>query len=81
MSDYPDDSEYITTREFNKFRAENIAARLKKADLENKTDFDNTLKSFNGQITSNKMKRSEVQEELNSLITKDYNFFLGWIIL
>ena len=62
-------------------RAENFAARLKQADLENKTDFDNKLKSFNRWITSNKMKRSEVQKKLNSLIMKDYNFFLGRIIL
>ena len=77
----PDDSKYITTLEFNKLRAENFAARLKQADLENKTDFDNKLKSFNRWITSNKMKRSEVQKKLNSLIMKDYNFFLGRIIL
>ena len=31
----------------NLVRAENFAARLKHADLENKTDFDNKLKSFN----------------------------------
>ena len=43
----PDDSKYINTQEFSKLRAENFAARLKHADLENKTDFDNKLKSFN----------------------------------
>ena len=37
----PDNSKYITTQEFNKLIAENIAARLKQADVENKTDFDN----------------------------------------
>ena len=42
----------------------------------NKTDFDN-LASFNRQITSNKTKHSEVRKKLNSLISKDYNFFLG----
>ena len=31
------------------------------------------------QITSNKTKHLEVQKKLNSLITKDYNFFLGRI--
>ena len=37
----PDDFKYITTQEFNKLTAENFAARLKQADLVNKTDFDN----------------------------------------
>ena len=56
-----DNSKYITTQEFNKLTAENFEARLKQADLVNKTDFDNKLTSFNKRITSNK--------------TKDYNFF------
>ena len=45
----------------------------------NKTDFDNKITSFNGQTTSNKTKHLEVQKKLNSLISKDYNFFLGRI--
>ena len=45
----------------------------------NKTDFDNKLTSFNRRIPSNKTKHLEVQKKLNSLITKDYNFFLGRI--
>ena len=44
-----------------------------------KTDFDNKLSSFNGKITLNGRKHFEVQKKLNSIITKDYNFFLGWI--
>ena len=32
----PDNSKYITTQEFNKLTAENLAARLKEADLVNK---------------------------------------------
>ena len=36
-----DTVKYITTQEFNKLTAENFAARLKLADLVNKTDFDN----------------------------------------
>ena len=43
----PDHAKYITTQEFNKLTAENFAARLKRADLVNKTDFDNRLISFN----------------------------------
>ena len=36
-----DTVKYISTQEFNKLTAENFAARLKLADLVNKTDFDN----------------------------------------
>ena len=42
---------YITTPEFNKLTAESFAARLKQADLVNKTDFDNKLTTFNRRIT------------------------------
>ena len=72
-------SKYITTHEFNKLTAENFAARLKQAYLVNKIDFDNKLKSFNKRITLNKTKHLKVQKKLNSLVTKDYNFFLGRI--
>ena len=75
----PDNPKNITTQEFYKLTAENFAARLNQCDLVNKTDFDNKLTSFNRQITSNKTKHLEVQKKLNSLITKDYNFFLGGI--
>ena len=75
----PDNSKYIITQELNKLTAENLASRLKQADLVNKTDFDNKLISFNQRITSNKTKHLEVQKKLNSLITKDYKFFLGRI--
>ena len=44
-----------------------------------KTDFDNKLTSFNRKITSNKTKYLEAQKKLNSLKTKDYNFFLSRI--
>ena len=53
----------------------NFEARLKQADLVNKIDFDKKITSFNRRITSNKTKNVEVQKELNSLITKGYNFF------
>ena len=42
-----------------------------------KTNFFKKLTSFNKNITSNKTKYLEVQKKLNSLITKDYIFFLG----
>ena len=47
----------------------------------NKTDFDNKITSFNRRIISNKIENLEVQKQLNSLITKNYNFFLGRIYL
>ena len=75
----PDNSKYVSTQEFNMLTAENSAARLKQADLVNKTDFDNKKTSFNRRITSNKIKCLEVQKKLSSLMKKDYNFFLGRI--
>ena len=75
----PNHAKYITFQKFNKLTAENFAARLRQANLVNKTDFDNKLQSFNRKITSNKTKYLEVQKKLNSLITKDYNFSLGKI--
>ena len=71
----PDRSKYITTQEFNKITSEDFAARLKQVNLVNKADFDNKLTSFNKRITSNYTKYLEFQKSLNSLITKDYNFF------
>ena len=43
----PDNSKYVSTQEFNKLTAEHFAARIKQADLVNKTDFDNKITSFN----------------------------------
>ena len=59
----PDNSKYITTQEFNKLTAENFEARLKQANLVNKTDFDNKLTRFNKRITSNKTKRFTCSKE------------------
>ena len=44
-----------------------------------KTDFDNKLTIFNKRINLNKTKHLEVQKKLNSVTTKDYNFFLSRI--
>ena len=67
---------YITTQELDTLTTEKFAARLKQADLVNKTDFDNKLISWDRAITSNKTNYLEVQKKLNCLITKDYNLFL-----
>ena len=45
---------YITTREFDKLRAENFAARSAQANLVTKTDFDNKLKSLTKKLTQTK---------------------------
>ena len=42
-----------------------------------KTKFDNKLTSFKKRITSDKTKHLKVEKKLESLTTKDYNFFLG----
>ena len=73
----PSHDKYITMPEFNKLSAECFAARLKQVNLLTKNGSDNKLTSFNKRITSNKRKHLEVQKEVNSLITNDYNFFLG----
>ena len=73
----PNHDKYVTIPEFNTLTAEKFTARLKQPNLVTKTDFDKKLTSFNGKITSNKTKYLEVQKKLNSLITNDYNFFLG----
>ena len=58
----PDHDKYITTQEFNKLTVENVAARLKQANLMSKTDFDNRLISFYRKITSKKTKYLQVQK-------------------
>ena len=75
-SKIPDNSKYITNQEFN---GRKFAATLKQANLVNKTDFDNELRSFNKQITSNKTKHLEIQKKINNLIKNDYHFFQGRI--
>ena len=74
-----DHAKYITTQQFYKLTAENFAAKLKQADLVNKTDLNNKLTSFNRQITTNKTKHLEVQKKIDRLITKIIIFLLGKI--
>ena len=58
----PDNAKYITAPEFNKLTAESFAARLKQANLMNKTNFNNKPINFNRKITSNKTKYLKVQK-------------------
>ena len=76
----PDDAKYVTTQEFNNLTADNFKERLKQVNLVSKTDFASKLISFDRKITSNKTKYLEVKKKLNSRTTKDYNFFLDFIL-
>ena len=76
ISDY---AKYIATPKFNKSTTENVTTRLKQPNLVSKTGFDNELTTFNRKIASNKTKYWEALKKLNSVITSDYNFFLGRI--
>ena len=75
-----DNLKCIYTQEFNKLTAVNFASRIKQADLVSKADFDNKETIFNRRLIFNiifKTKHLKVQKKLRSLITNDYNFFLG----
>ena len=48
---YHKHDKYITTPEFNKFTAENLAARLSQTNLTTKTNFDAKPSSLNRKIT------------------------------
>ena len=54
---------YVTTPEFNKLTARNFAARLARANLVTKTDFNNELINLNKKINSNKTKNKLVENE------------------
>ena len=58
---------YITTPEFNTLAATVFNARLVKADLVTKTDFDAKLKKISDRVTSNKSKHFLVENELKIL--------------
>ena len=61
--------EYITSPEFNNLAAEVFDARLARANLVTKTDFDGKLKSLNQKIKSNKTKHLLLENELKKLET------------
>ena len=68
---------YITTPEFNTLAADVFNARLSRANLVTKTDFDAKLSSFNKKNTENKTKHSLVQNKLKKLKTFDSSYFIG----
>ena len=65
MTDHSHDK-YITTPEFNKLTAENVAAKLAQANLITKTDFDVKLSSLNKKITSSKTKHLLVENQFKN---------------
>ena len=68
---------YITTPEFNTLAADAFNARLPRANLVTKADFDAKLSSFNRKITSNKTRHILVEIELKKLKTFDLSYFIG----
>ena len=62
---------YITTVEFHRLTAENLALRLKQAELVSKIDFDDKPRSLNQEINSNKRKNLVVENELKKWKTFD----------
>ena len=68
---------YITTPEFNTLAADGFNARLARASLVTKTDFDAKLSRLNTKVTSNKTKHVFVENELKKLKAFDLSYFIG----
>ena len=68
---------YITTLEFNTLAADVFNARLAKANLIKKSDFDAKLSSLDRKITSNISKHLLIENELKKLKRFDSIYFRG----
>ena len=68
---------YITTPEFNTLAADVFNARLARANLVAKTNFDNTVSSLNNKIAANKTKNESIENEIKKLKTLDLSYFIG----
>ena len=68
---------YITTPEFDNLAAENFDARLARANLETKTDFDIKLKKISDTVTLNITKHLLAETELRKLNTFDAAYYRG----
>ena len=68
---------HITTSEFDKFTAEVFDARLARANLMTKTEFDTKLISTNKEINWNKTKHLLVKNEFKKLQTFDSSYCQG----
>ena len=58
---------YITTPEFNTLTADVFNARLSRATLVTKTDFDITVSSLNNKIAENKAKNKSIENEFKKV--------------
>ena len=52
-------------------------ARLSRANLVAKTNFDNTISSLDSKIAENKTKNESIQNELKKMKTLDLGYFIG----
>ena len=68
---------YIITPEFNTLPADAFNARLARANLVAKTNFDNTVLSLKNKIAVNKTKSESIDNELKKLKTLDLSYFIG----
>ena len=68
---------YITTPEFNTLAADVFNARLKRANLVAKTDFDNSVPSLNSKIAAIKTKNESIENEIEKLKTLDLRYFIA----
>ena len=68
---------YITTSEFNTLTGDVFNARLPKANLVAKRNFDNTISSLDNKIPTNKIKNESIEHELKKLKIIDLSYFIG----
>ena len=68
---------YITSSEFNTLAADFFNARLARANLLAKTNFDHTLSSLNSKISVNERKNESIENEIKKLKTLDLSYFVG----
>ena len=72
-----DHDKYITTPEINTLAADVFNARLKRANLVTKTDFDNNVSSLNNKFALNKTKNESIENEIKKLKTLDLSYFIS----
>ena len=68
---------YIATSEFNTLAGVVFNARLSKANLVAKRNFDNSISSLDNKIPTNKTKNESIENELKKLKIIDLSYFIG----
>ena len=68
---------YIITPEFNTLAADIFNARLARANLVVKINFDNTVSILDSKIAANKTKNESIGNELKKLKAFDSSYFIG----